>query len=306
MASSVLLEKLIPLYLIVAAGILASRRLKLSAETVGSILIYVISPVVIFFTVLAMPLSPSRLTLPLLFYVICASIGLAAREVASRRLDRASAGILAFACGSGNSGYFGLPLTLAILGPEYLGLAILCALGFSLYENSLGFFFAARGRFSARQSLRALSRLPTVYCALSAILLNLYGARVPDNLLPVADQFRGAYTVLGMFLIGMSAGMGRSWKIDWRFASIGLGFKFVVWPVVVAACLGLNAMLGFYDGQAARVLPLMAVVPLPAVSAAVATIFDLRPHDVALMVLLSTLLALGVIPVVLGLFSLVA
>ncbi|MBY0370020.1 AEC family transporter, partial [bacterium] len=114
MTGYALFLKIFPLYLVVGSGVIAARRLSLSAETVGSILIYAISPAVIFFTILGMPLTPARLTLPLLFFCICCVCGLSARAVASGILDRAGASILGFAAGSGNSGYFGLPLTLAL------------------------------------------------------------------------------------------------------------------------------------------------------------------------------------------------
>jgi len=304
MSGITLFQKIFPLYLVVGAGVLAARRLTLSTETVGNILIYIVSPVVIFFTVLAMPLTAARLTLPLLFFALCCTCGLTARAVAVRWIDRPAAGILAFAAGSGNSGYFGLPLTLAILGPDYLGLAILCAVGFTVYENTLGFFLAARGRYSIRQSALALARLPSLYFLVAAITLNLSGVGVPAVFNEVAQQFRGTYTILGMFLIGMSAGRARSWRFDPKLASLGLSFKFVVWPLLMAGVLALNLWVyPFYDDQALSVFPIMAVVPLPAVSAAVAAIFDLRPHDVAMMVLLSTVLALGIIPLELAVFA---
>ncbi|MBY0371708.1 AEC family transporter, partial [bacterium] len=185
-----------------------------------------------------------------------------------------------------------------------LGLAILCALGFTLYENTVGFFLAARGRYSAKQSLLALARLPTVYAAATAIVLNLCGAEVPTLLGDLAQQLRGTYTVLGMFLVGMSAGRAKSFRFDLKLTALGLGFKFIAWPVAVGLVLAVNrGLYPFYDAQALAVFPLMAVVPLPAVSAAVAAIFDLKPQDVAVMVLISTVLALGLIPLELAVFA---
>ena len=50
-------------------------------------------------------------------------------------------------------------------------------------------------------------------------------------------------------------------------------------------------------------MPLIAVVPLPAISVAFAATFDVRPREIALLVLGSTVLALAFIPLGLSAFA---
>jgi predicted permease len=47
--------------------------------------------------------------------------------------------ILAFAAGTGNTGYFGIPAATALFGDAALSPVVLCILGVILYEHSVGF-----------------------------------------------------------------------------------------------------------------------------------------------------------------------
>ncbi len=55
-------------------------------------------------------------------------------------LENPLSNILAFATGSGNTGYFGIPVGIALFGEKVLPVFIIAGFGFILFENSLGFF----------------------------------------------------------------------------------------------------------------------------------------------------------------------
>ena len=76
---------------------------------------------------------------------------------------------------------------------------MLSALGFILFENSFGFYLAARSRYSARESLRTVLRLPSLYATLLAVALN----------------FAYLYPVLTGSPIPESAWLARMWLSTW-------------------------------------------------------------------------------------------
>src|SRR5262249_52295517 len=147
--------------------------------------------------VLQAKLSAGVLLLPLFFFVICCTVCLLALQVGKRVLGRGPLShILAFSTGSGNSGYFGLPVAIALFGQTAAPWVILCALGFILYENSLGFFVTARGHHTWHQSVRRVLGLPSIYAFLLAVALNLgLGYQLSPSLTLLADGFRGAYSI---------------------------------------------------------------------------------------------------------------
>jgi predicted permease len=64
-----LVAKLIPLYLLIAVGFVAAKYLNAKKETLASLLIYVIAPVVVFYGVATTKLTVSALALPIIFFV---------------------------------------------------------------------------------------------------------------------------------------------------------------------------------------------------------------------------------------------
>jgi predicted permease len=298
----ILVRRLVPLYLLIPLGALANRRLKVEKEPIAALLIYFIAPVVLFSSLLDTPLTPSRLSLPLFTFLVASLVGaLAFRFAPLRRQYR---GILALASGSCNAGFFGLPVTIYLFGEKYAGLAILCGAGFVTYENSLGFFFAARGRHTARESLRRVARLPTVYAVGAGVIGHFAGLRLSGEWAELARQFRGAYIILGMLIIGLAMGRVNRVRIHPRYLAYGFALKFLFWPLLVGGLLALDShSTGFYDPDARRILHLMAILPMPAIAVAIAAAVDAEPEETAILVLAGTLFALLLVPLIGGRFS---
>lgn len=298
-----LVQKLLPLYFLILLGFIGGRYLDVSTEMMGKLLIYLVLPAVAFTSILQTPLTPARLSIPIFFFILCTCLGLCAHLFGKRFFPRSSTGVLSYACGSGNTGYFGIPLTQALLGPEYLGLAILSALGFVLYENTLGFYFAFRSKYSARSSVRKVLLLPALHATGLAILLNLLGVKDTQWMGDLPQHFRGAYSVFGMFLLGIGIGKLSHRKFDFAFWGVGLGFKYIAWPIAVAVCLRLDSnVFHFFDFETRRTFVLMSIVPLPAISVAMAAMLNQKPAETALLVFSSTVIALLYIPLYITVF----
>jgi predicted permease len=219
----------------------------------------------------------------------------------------ATRNILAFATGTGNSGYFGLPVALAILGQSFLGAIVFSLLGFTLYENSLGFFIVARGKSSVRGSLLRVLKLPTIYAFLAGLLVNLSGLH-PNNIdiyTSILPNFSGAYTLLGMMVIGLGMADVRQGAFDWRFISVALLAKSLVWPSITAFLILLDRhFTHFYDENVQHLLIFMSLIPLAANTVNYATLLGTHPEKAAIAVLISTVLALFYIPLILSLLQL--
>src|SRR5438552_2054663 len=139
-----LLFKLIPLYFVIFLGYIAGRFLRAQKATLASLLVYIISPLVIFHGVVTTTLDASALSLPIFFFTACCVLSSVFLAIGSRLWRDSTKNILAFTAGTGNTGYFGLPVALALFNEEVVGTMVFSILGFVLYENSLGFFIAAR------------------------------------------------------------------------------------------------------------------------------------------------------------------
>ena len=87
----------------------------------------------------------------------------------------ASINTLSFTCGTGNTGYFGIPLSMILLSPESANLFIFATLGSLLYVNTTGFYVTAKGSFTARQSIIKVIKLPLLYAFILGLCLNILG-----------------------------------------------------------------------------------------------------------------------------------
>ena len=121
-----ILLKIIPLYLMIYLGFVATKYLEVGKEGIAKLLIYMIGPVVIFYGTYTVQLNFANLTLPLLFLIISCLICLLFLWIGNKIFKNDSTkNILAFTSGTGNTGYFGLPVVMGVLGEEAFSLAVL-------------------------------------------------------------------------------------------------------------------------------------------------------------------------------------
>ena len=284
-------------------GFFAGKILKLSKETVARLLIYILAPAVNFYGIFTLDFHASLLFLPLTYFclsLVTCGIGYA---LASRFWRDAHRNILGFTSGTGNTGYFGFPVAIAIFGEKALGLMVLGSLGAVIYENTVGFFLVARGHHDARESVMRVLTLPTIYAAAIGLVCNLAGLHLP---VPVNDMFvsaRGAYTILGAMMVGLGLVGASSFRIDGRFTGIAFLLKFLVWPALMLALMHIDAMTAhLFSSDVRNILLLLSIVPLAANTVAFATELNTEPEKAATAVFLSTFFALFFIPFMVVMF----
>ncbi|PAV26596.1 transporter [Tamilnaduibacter salinus] len=296
-AALALLYELLPVYILVALGWVAGQYLSASGRHIAGIMLYIVTPAVVFSGVMEAPLSPGVLLLPLLTFGLCLTVALLVRPLASHWVRDGSGAVLPLAVGTGNTGYFGIPVALLLFGEQGLALYIVCMLGTTLFENSVGFYLAARGRFSVRDCLVRVARLPTVYAFGLAAVVNLSGGAIPEVFVPLFDNLRGAYSVFGMMIIGMSITSFRGLVGNPRFTALAFFGKFLLWPMLAMAFWWLDShVFGLYESAVYQAVFLISITPIAANTVVIATLLETAPRQAAGTALLSTLFSLIYIP----------
>ena len=295
--------KLLPLYCIVLLGYIAGKKLEVKKESIAQLLIYVFSPIIIFNGVVTTKLDGSILSLPILFFIICCLFCGAFYYIGKLFWAGSEKNILAYTCGSGNTGYFGLPVLIVLLGDQHLGIAVMALLGFIVYENSLGFFMVAKGHHTAKEALNKVLHLPALYAFFLGLIVNYSQMGVHPTISDAFASFRGAYTVLGMMMIGLGLSQVTRSSFDFKFTGIAFFAKFIVWPAVIGLIIFIDkSYFNFYDVVIYKIMLLMSIVPLAVNTIAVAVKLNTHPEKVAVSVLLSTFFALIYIPIFVFLF----
>ncbi|MBA3722068.1 MAG: AEC family transporter [Parachlamydiaceae bacterium] len=295
--------KLLPLYLNIILGYIAGKKLEANRDTITKIMFYMINPLIILNGVLHTKIDAELLTLPLLTFLLSSIICVIFYRISRRIWDDSSKNIMAFSAGSGNTGYFGIPLAMMIFDPQTQGVYILAILGLSLYENSLGYYISAKGIYTPKECFAKLLTLPTIYAFLLGLLLNYLAIPVPEVFRDFMGHIKGVYAVLGMMIIGIGLAGLTNFKLDMKFLGMTFLAKFLVWPALILLAIEIDSrFFGFYDHNVHQSLILLSIVPLAVNTVVMASLMKSEPEKIAATVLISTIFALFYIPFMTSLF----
>jgi hypothetical protein len=297
--TALLLGQLIPLLLLIGVGYVAGRWLRVQAHSLAMLAIYFLAPVVHFGGVARLNFQSAYLLLPPLLFGIAASLAVLSYWLVARWYSDNTRNLVALSASTGNTGYFGTPLVLALFGPTAVGLYFLMNFAVALCETTVGYYFGARGRHGVRDSLLKVLKLPANYAVLLGLLWNALGWSLPQVFLTWWDRLTGAWIVVGMMLIGVALSQAGGWRANARLTGLLFSIKFVLWPACTFGFALLDrAVLGLFDPMVHALLLIIGVVPLAGNTVAFATQLHLRPGEMAAAVLESTVFAVFYIPLV--------
>lgn len=301
----ILLGKILPLYTNIAVGYLAARYLKVERAAIAALLFYIIGPVVIFSATMSVQIKPSVFFLPVFFYAFCSVLAFIYLKLYGESWSDPTGNILAFTAGTGNTGYFGIALALILFDPRVADIFIFTVLASFFYETTSGFYIAAKGRFTARESLGKVIRLPPLYAFGAALLLKVLGIGLPAPVALYAGQFKVVFSILGMMVIGMGLdGLRKGGGIDGKFLRIAFTAKHILWPLAILALILLDKNIThlLYD-DVYKVMFVFSIVPLAGNTVTLAVLFNAKPEKAAFAVLLSNIFSIASIPLMLMIYD---
>ncbi|WP_068490750.1 AEC family transporter [Paramagnetospirillum marisnigri] len=296
--------KLVPLYILVAVGFALGRLLDVKGQDLGRLALYVLSPAVVFKAFVGADLKGALLLLPLGVFALCALTALLARPLAARCWTDGRERIAAFTAGTGNTGFFGIPACLALIGPESLPYVVMVSFGATAYENSVGYYTVARAEATMGGALLRVLKFPGLHACWIGVAVNLYGIKVPPSLMQTVDILSGGFVPVGMMIVGLGLAQIRRLSLDVGFTAFTFAFKFALWPALALGFIWLDKTWLHGLGRTAhQVLLVESLVPLAAVTVVHAHLRNIHPDRAAIAVAGSTLFALAWLPLVFGRFG---
>ncbi|WP_458700408.1 AEC family transporter [Sulfurospirillum sp. 1307] len=295
--------KILPLYLTIALGFITVKYLNTNRGNIASLLIYIIGPVVIFMASYKVQLNLAVISLPILLYCLSSLLSLLTLRFSKNFFKDNTRNILAFSAGTGNTGYFGIPLAIMLLDENLANIYIFTVLASLLYESSVGFFVVAKGHYSVKQSLVKVAKLPSIYALILGLIFNILDIKFSQNLSSYLDYFKGAYAILGMMMIGMGLSGLRNVGFDKVFMGFAFFIKFIIYPVCVLLIIWLDKMyFNYFDSSLYKVMFIFSIVPMAGNTVAVASLLNVHPQKASLAVILSTVISIVTIPVMVAIF----
>ncbi|HFV9934726.1 TPA: AEC family transporter [Salmonella enterica subsp. enterica serovar Bovismorbificans] len=281
--------KVLALFFISCIGFAYGLLGKPKTKDIANLLIKVISPFVVIISIVQSPGGISYLYFTLGAFLFCSILCVLAYIISQFLFKGKERNLFSFTAGTGNTGYFALPIALSLFNENQVAIAIFIIIGVNIYEFSVGYYFMNMGG-EGENILRKTLKLPVIHAAIIGILIKLVGIDFNDSFMSVLNNFKGAYSVAGMLIIGMVLATGKKSVPDIKFMSVCLCWKHIFVPFI-------SLMFLFLPKEQFIVIYLMALTPLAGNTVVFSSSLDLHPEKAATSVLLSSLLAIVLIPV---------
>ena len=198
---------------------------------------------------------------------------------------------------TGNAGFFGIPVLLALLGVEWVGLYLIITLGILFAEITLGYYLGARGHWTVRDAFMKLLRFPVLYGAVLGVAFSFSGFGLTEGVRTYWQYFYGAWAIMGMMLIGIGLSSVQALKFDGTLWAWFFVPRFLVSPLLALGFVALDVLFfQAYSYEIYMMFALMFSVPMAASMVAYAETLNLYPQRTATAVLVSTFLGILTVP----------
>jgi predicted permease len=298
----VLINVIMPVFLVVLVSTLAQIRLGLDVRTLSRAAFYLFSPALVFDALTTSDISGGELgqitAVVLLMTAVMWLIGEGAARLMHLPAPTASAFLVCILIM--NAGNYGISVNLFAFGEPGLARATIYFTLSAVLASSLGVFVSARGRASTGLALRRVIRVPLAYAALLGVICSLGNLVVPGPLAKAIHLLGQASVPLMLVVLGLRlAQVVQSRQRLYHLPALGVAtlLRLLVAPALAWVLAGAVGM----SGLARDVTVLESAMPTAVMSTILATEFDSDPSFAALVVLVTTLLSLPTLTVLLNL-----
>ncbi|MCZ2127586.1 MAG: AEC family transporter [Anaerolineales bacterium] len=279
-------DNLLPIILIAGAGFVLGKTVVVEPRTVGRIVFYIFTPVLVFNLLLTSQLDLSQaLTVVGFTASVIFIMGVIAFLFGKAfRLDRIHLLVVIVAVAFGNTGNYGLPLVKFAFGDEALAVASIFYVSTSILLNTVGVTLASLGRMNLKSALLGTLKIPVIYAVALALILRGLDVRLPlafSRSIEIAAS--GAIPAM-IVLLGLELSRIQ-WANSLRPIVLGVGIKLLIAPF---AALLLAHLFGL-SGPARQGGVIEAAMPAAVATTVVAAEYELDATLVTAIVFFGTL-----------------
>ncbi len=281
-------NNILPIMLLSSAGFLLGKFIAVDPRTLGRVVFYLFSPLLIFDLLLKSKLDYQQaLTAILYTTTVIAILGILAFLFGKLlRLERPMLLAVIITVAFGNTGNYGLPLVSFAFGEQALAYATLFFVTTTILFNTVGVLIASLGHMDLRPALLGLFKVPIIYAVALALILNGTGLTLPASLAHTVDLAAGGSIPLMLVLLGIEL-THVEWSTNLRALGIGAFLRLIAGPIV-----GILLTTAFNIHGAARSGSIVqASMPAAVATTVLASEYNLQPSLVTAIVFFSTVLS---------------
>ena len=187
----------------------------------------------------------------------------------------------------GNTGFIGIPVALAIIGPESMVYVIVFNFLFNLTIFTFGIMLLKKDNQGKKQSWKDYLS-PGLLACIAAFAIYWFHIELPEEIETLAGYYGNACTLLSMIVIGISlAGMKVKDMMKNRRLLVLVFIRFIAFPILLA--LALRPVLS--DLLIREVVLLMAALPVGNFPAMLCEQYGRDPKPIAEGIVVTTILS---------------
>ncbi len=279
------------IYLFIGVGYLAKRtfREEMNERTITLLSVYFLQIFLTVWGLLKRPIDMTLLNAPVLYIGITLSL-LGVTLFLSRRLfaDAKERSIATVSALIGNTGNLGIPLGIALFGEQSVPYTTIINLANVFFVYTFGVYFYSRGNFSVKASLHNIVKLPILWAAVLAIILNLYGYRPSGTVEKTLMMGAYASMVMQLVLFGIYLYDVKITQINRLLIGWVGSIKFLLVPASAYAVLSLVNLEPMVKG----ILFMEMIMPLAVANVNLGALYDCRPKEITALVFITSVIFL--------------
>jgi predicted permease len=286
--ASTFANNILPILLLGGAGFALGKLLDINARSLGRVVFYVFSPVLIFDLLLQNRLKiDEAIGVILLTICVVLSIGIITFLLGTLfKLDRPTLTSILITTMFANTGNYGLPLVSFAFGEQALSYAGIYFATTTLLFYTLGVLIASLGHMSLKEAALGLFRIPTLYAVILAILINAFGLQIPGPVERAVDLAAGGTIPLMLILLGVElTRVQLSGSV--RAMQLSVSLRLLIAPMIAMLLTGLFGI----GGAARQGSVTQASMPSMVSATVLATEYQLDSKLVTAVIFISTLLS---------------
>ncbi|RWZ59042.1 AEC family transporter [Halobacillus fulvus] len=296
---TVFIQVVLPVLLIFGAGFLIQKIAKLDIKSISTIALYVMLPCLVFQTFYEAELNNEYLMMVVFSGLLLISILFINKVVAKvKKYDTKMESGLILSTAFMNSGNYGAPIILFAFGEEGFVYSVSFLVLQAIIMNFFGVYYAAKGSAGLKLAFLSVLKMPPTYAVIVALIMNLGGLPVPENLMGSIDLLAAATIPMVMVVLGMQLAEITMERMEWSKISYASTVRLIASPLIAFV---LTLILPMSDLMAS-VLIVSAAMPSAATTTIYAVQFNSKPDLVSSITLMTTLFSVVTIPILLMMF----
>jgi len=286
--ASTFANNILPILLLSGAGFALGKLLHIDARSLGRVVFYVFSPVLIFDLLIQNRLKMSEaigvISLTLCVVLIMGLITFALGILF--KLERPALISILITTMFANTGNYGLPLVSFAFGEQALSYAGIYFVTTTFLFYTLGVLIASLGHMNFKEAVLGLLRVPTLYAVLLAIMINAWNIQIPAPIDRAVQLAAGGTIPLMLILLGVELTRVQ-FSGSIRAMQLSVSLRLLIAPIIA---LLFTALFGI-QGYAQQGSVIQASMPSMVSATVLATEYQLDSKLVTAIVFISTLLS---------------